>query len=124
MNQPAMRVVSGIQPTGDLHLGNLLGAILYVILHRRGHFRIERWLASRLARQLVAAAVMVVALLAIRTALADWFDGSLGQRLAGVTAIVGGGMIVYVPLVWLLGGTDKEELRSLLRRRRPYTDAG
>jgi tryptophanyl-tRNA synthetase len=27
MNQP-MRVVSGIQPTGDLHLGNLLGAIL------------------------------------------------------------------------------------------------
>lgn len=27
-NQQAMRVVSGIQPTGDLHLGNLLGAIL------------------------------------------------------------------------------------------------
>lgn len=27
-NSPAMRVVSGIQPTGDLHLGNLLGAIL------------------------------------------------------------------------------------------------
>ncbi len=25
---PAIRVVSGIQPTGDLHLGNLLGAIL------------------------------------------------------------------------------------------------
>ena len=27
-DQPAMRVVSGIQPTGGLHLGNLLGAIL------------------------------------------------------------------------------------------------
>jgi tryptophanyl-tRNA synthetase len=27
-NAPAMRVVSGIQPTGGLHLGNLLGAIL------------------------------------------------------------------------------------------------
>jgi tryptophanyl-tRNA synthetase len=26
--KPSMRVVSGIQPTGDLHLGNLLGAIL------------------------------------------------------------------------------------------------
>src|SRR6185503_5775473 len=26
--QQAMRVVSGIQPTGGLHLGNLLGAIL------------------------------------------------------------------------------------------------
>jgi tryptophanyl-tRNA synthetase len=28
MTLPPMRVVSGIQPTGDLHLGNLLGAIL------------------------------------------------------------------------------------------------
>ena len=28
MNQQSKRVVSGIQPTGDLHLGNLLGAIL------------------------------------------------------------------------------------------------
>jgi tryptophanyl-tRNA synthetase len=28
MTKPAMRVVSGIQPTGGLHLGNLLGAIL------------------------------------------------------------------------------------------------
>ena len=27
-NQTTRRVVSGIQPTGDLHLGNLLGAIL------------------------------------------------------------------------------------------------
>ena len=27
-DKKAMRVVSGIQPTGDLHLGNLLGAIL------------------------------------------------------------------------------------------------
>ena len=28
MRPEDMRVVSGIQPTGDLHLGNLLGAIL------------------------------------------------------------------------------------------------
>jgi tryptophanyl-tRNA synthetase len=28
IDQPNTRVVSGIQPTGDLHLGNLLGAIL------------------------------------------------------------------------------------------------
>ena len=75
-------------------------------------------------RQLLAAAAMVVALLAIRTALTGWFVGSLTHRLAGVTAVVGGGMIVYFPLVWILGGTDREELRGLLKRRRPYTDAG
>ena len=98
--------------------------VLYVLLHRRGHFRIEAWLASRLFRQLIAAAGMVVALIAVRTALSGWFVGSTGHRLAGVIAIVGAGMIVYFPLVWVLGGTDREELKSLLRRRRPYTDAG
>jgi putative peptidoglycan lipid II flippase len=98
--------------------------MLYVLLHRRGHFRVERWLASRLARQLLAAGAMAIALLAIRHALSGWFDGSFVQRIAGVGAIVGGGLAVYFPLVWLLGGTDKEELKALVRRRRRYTDAG
>ena len=98
--------------------------ILYVLLHRRGHFRVQRWLASRLARQFLAAGVMAIALFAIRHALAGWFDGSFVERIAGVAAIVGGGMAVYFPLVWLLGGTDKEELKSLLKRKRRYTDAG
>ena len=98
--------------------------ILYVILHRRGHFRVERWLASRIARQLIAGAAMVVALYAIRAGLHGWFVGSLGHRLAGVIAVVGGGMLVYFPLVWILGGTDREAIKALLKRRRPYTDAG
>jgi putative peptidoglycan lipid II flippase len=98
--------------------------ILYVLLHRRGHFRVEKWLASRLIRQLIAGVAMAAALFAIRTALSGWFVGSLSHRLAGVIAIVGGGMIVYFPLVWILGGTDKEELKSLLKRKRAYTDAG
>jgi len=98
--------------------------ILYVLLHRRGHFQIEAWLASRLARQLLAAGAMVAALFALKILLGSWFTGSLGHRLAGVMALVGGGMAVYFPLVWVLGGTDREELKALLRRRRPYTDAG
>ena len=98
--------------------------MLYVILHRRGHFRIETWLASRIARQLLAGGLMIAALYAIRMAIPGWFSGSVGHRLVGVVALVGGGMAVYFPAVWLLGGTDKEELRSLLKRRRPYTDAG
>ena len=98
--------------------------ILYVILHRRGHVRIEGWLASRIARQLAAGLVMVAALLLIRHALTGWFGGSVAQRIAGIVALVGGGMAVYFPLVWFIGGTDKDELRALLSRRRPYTDAG
>ena len=94
------------------------------MLHRRGHFRIEGWLASRIARQLLAGALMVAALYAIKFAIPDWFTGSVGHRLVGVMALVGGGMAIYLPAVWLLGGTDKEELRALIRRRRPYTDVG
>ena len=98
--------------------------MLYIVLHRRGHFRIERWLASRVARQLLAGALMVAALYAIKQAIPDWFSGSAGRRLVGVAALVGGGMAVYFPAVWLLGGTDKDEVRALFRRRRPYTDVG
>ena len=98
--------------------------MLYVILHRRGHFRIEAWLASRIARQLIAGAMMVGALFLIRMAIPDFFSGSPGHRLIGVVALVGGGMAVYFPAVWLLGGTDKDELRALFKKRRPYTDAG
>jgi len=98
--------------------------MLYVILHRRGHFRIEGWLASRIARQLVAGALMIAALYGIRMLIPGWFSGSAGHRMIGVVALVGGGMAVYFPAVWFLGGTDKEELRALLRKRRPYTDAG
>jgi hypothetical protein len=33
-------------------------------------------------------------------------------------------MAVYFPAVWVFGGTDRDELKSLFRRRRPYTDVG
>ena len=92
--------------------------MLYVILHRRGHFRIERWLGLRIARQLFAGLVMAAALFAIRHALSGWFAGSVGHRMAGVVAIVGGGLAVYFPLVWLIGGMGKEDIQALLRRRR------
>ena len=98
--------------------------MLYVILHRRGHFRIERWLASRIIRQLIAGAAMAAVLYGIKFALEPWFAGSTGHRLVGVAALVGGGMAVYFPLVWILGGTDKEEIKLLFRRKKPVADAG
>ena len=92
--------------------------ILYVILHRRGHFRIDGVLLSRIIRQAIAGAAMVVALLAIKYVLRDFFDGNVAHRIIGVAALVGGGMAVYFPLVLLLGGTDTTELKALIRRRK------
>jgi putative peptidoglycan lipid II flippase len=98
--------------------------ILYVILHRRGHFRIEGWLASRVARQLIAGAAMVAALIAIRSVLGSWFTGSTGHRMVGVVALVGGGMAIYFPLVWVLGGVDRAAFKALVTRKKPVADAG
>lgn len=98
--------------------------ILYVILHRRGHFRIEGWLAGRVARQLVAAAAMAGALIGVRAVLGGWFTGGTLERLIGVAALVSVGLAVYFPLAWLLGGIDREAFKMLLRRKRPVADAG
>jgi putative peptidoglycan lipid II flippase len=92
--------------------------ILYVILHRRGYFRIEGWLASRIARQLLAGAAMVAVLWLVKGLLGDYFAGSVGHRLIGVGALIGSGMAVYFPLVWLIGGMGKDDIQALLRRRR------
>ncbi|MEA3066501.1 MAG: putative peptidoglycan lipid flippase [Sphingomonadales bacterium] len=92
--------------------------ILYVILHRRGHFRVEAWLAGRIARQLVAGALMVGALIAVRMLLGGWFTGGVARRMVGVGAIVGTGLAVYFPAAWLLGGMDKEALKALVRRKK------
>ena len=91
--------------------------MLYVILHRRGHFRIEGWLASRITRQVVAGAAMAAVLWFVQGKLAGFFEGSAGHRLVGVGALIAAGMAVYFPLVWLIGGMDKEDIQALVRRR-------
>ena len=91
---------------------------LYVILVIRGHFRIEGWLAARLAKQLAAAAAMGVTIWLVGGLLDGYFAGSVGQRLVGTTALIGAGAAVYFALAWVTGGMDKEDLLVLLRRKR------
>ena len=91
--------------------------MLYVILHRRGHFRIESWLALRIGKQLVAGVAMAAALWFVKGELASFFAGSVGHRLIGVGALIGSGMAVYFPIVWIIGGMGKEDIQALLRRR-------
>ena len=91
--------------------------MLYVILHRRGYFRIEGWLAMRIAKQLIAGMAMVAALWVVKNQLDGFFAGSVGHRLIGVGALIGAGLAVYFPIVWVIGGMGKEDIQALLRRR-------
>jgi len=96
----------------------LNAVMLYLILRRRGHFRIETWLWLRILRQFVAGAAMAGVLWGLRTVLNDWFAGSVGERLVAVAALIGAGGIVYFAVAWLIGAIDREAILILLRRKR------
>lgn len=97
-------------------------AMLYFILRKRGHFRIERWLWSRIIRQLLAAAAMAVVLFILRDQFATWFGGSTGRRILAVGAIVSAGGIVYLATAFMIGGMDRDAALILLRRKKVSAD--
>jgi putative peptidoglycan lipid II flippase len=91
---------------------------LYVILVRRGHFRFEGWLVVRLVKQLIAAAIMAGAIVAVQTAFTGFFSGSAGQRVVATAALVAAGAVAYFAIAWFSGAMDKEDLLILLRRKK------
>jgi putative peptidoglycan lipid II flippase len=92
--------------------------MLYVILRRRGHFRIEPWLWGRIGRQFLAGLAMTACLFGLRMLLTGWFMGSPGERMIAVVAMVGTGLLVYFPIAWVIGGMDKEDLMILTKRKK------
>src|SRR3546814_16852981 len=88
--------------------------MLYLVLRRRGHFQIDLPLWGRLARQLMASLAMAATLLAVKYELGGLFDGSAGDRLIGIGALVGSGGIVYFGVAWAIGAFAPE--RSEERR--------
>jgi len=93
-------------------------AALYTMLHLRGWFRLTPRLASRLARQLAATAVMALALWALMPLLGAYYAGDVLERVGALLMLVGTGGIVFFAVAWLLGALDKSHLAQL-RRRRP-----
>jgi putative peptidoglycan lipid II flippase len=93
--------------------------LLFAFLYARGHFRMPGWLASRLARQFIAALAMAASLYGVRLMLTGWFFGSVGERVVGLAALVGIGGAVYFAVAWLIGGIDRQAIRDLKRKREP-----
>ena len=91
--------------------------LLYANLHRRGHFRFDWPLLSRVLRQLAASAVMAGVLWYLLQATMPWYSGSIGQRALGIVLLVGTGLAVYAVVAWTIGAVDKEDLAILARRR-------
>jgi putative peptidoglycan lipid II flippase len=94
---------------------------LYVILHARGHFRVQGWLFGRLVRQLIAAGAMGLTLWVLIRALAHMFAGSTIEKIVALGAIVGAGGIVYFAIAWTIGAMNKEDVLILLRKKKVET---
>ena len=92
--------------------------LLYVVLHRRGWFRFTRRLAGRIARQLIATAVMGGLLWWLTPQLTAHYSGPWFDRVWSLSLIVFSGLAVFFAAAFALGAIDKSVL-SQLRRRRP-----
>jgi putative peptidoglycan lipid II flippase len=92
--------------------------MLYVILYRRGHFRIEGWLWGRIARQFAAGIAMGAALFGMRMLFTGWFAGSVPERLIAVATLIGVGGIVYFVVAWTIGAMDREAILILTRKKK------
>jgi putative peptidoglycan lipid II flippase len=97
-------------------------AMLYVVLHRRGHFHIEADLLGRIARIFGSAAAMGATIYALVPLGTGWFGGSIGERVFSVALLVGAGAFVYFGLAWLTGAIDRSKIALLTRGKTPQVE--
>jgi putative peptidoglycan lipid II flippase len=91
--------------------------LLYRSLIGRGHFEMDRALASHVARLALAAALMAALLFFAYPLVAPLFAGTFEIRVAGLALLVGGGMIVYAAAVFATRAYTVKELRAVLKRK-------
>jgi putative peptidoglycan lipid II flippase len=91
---------------------------LYTILQWRGWFRFTGKLAGRIARQLLATAVMSMLLWWMMPLLADRFGASVLERVWSIALLVAAGGAVFFAVAWLIGAIDRDLIAQMRRKRR------
>ena len=91
-------------------------AALYVILARRGFFHLTSLVLSRVVRIAVAAAFMGAVLWYALPYGAQWYAGSVLERVASVGALVALGGVAFLAAAFALGVIDRSTIDQLRRR--------
>lgn len=96
----------------------LNAALLALGLKRRGFFTLDAQCRARLPRIALASLAMAVALMAGGRALVleGWFDAALGVRVAGLAALVIGGLTLFCALALVVGAIRAGEIKAWLGR--------
>jgi len=97
-------------------------ALLYGVLHRRGHFAVEPDLWTRIGRIALSAAAMGAAIHFLAPLGAEWYGAGAGARVVSILALVGTGAFVYFALAWLSGAIDRSKITMLTRRQANPTE--
>ena len=89
---------------------------LYIILQLRGWFHFTGKLASRIARQILATAVMGAMLWYLTPALMPFWTGNAFERVWSLLAITLVGAIVFFGAAFFLGALDKDLIAQVRRK--------
>lgn len=92
--------------------------LLYAVLHKRGWFHFTGALGARIARQLLATAIMSALLWWLMSWMLPYFSDDILTRIAALAILVGGGMAVYFAAGYMVGALDRDRVNRLLRRNR------
>ncbi len=92
-------------------------AMLYTMLHRRGHYRIELSLLLRILRITLSAFGMAVVLIYAAPLGEGLYDGNVWQRIGSITALVSVGGLVYAVLAWVTGAVDRDKITMLTKKK-------
>lgn len=92
---------------------------LYIVLMRRGYYRLPGALVLRIARQLVAAAAMGAALWFARDLLTGYFAAGLFARLFALAVLVACAAIVYFGVAFAVGAIDRQRIATLTKKKAP-----
>lgn len=92
-------------------------AMLYFMLHSRGHFHLEWTLLMRIVRIALSAAGMAVVLIYAAPVGEHLYMGTIWQRVASITTLVSVGGLVYAMLAWVTGAIDKTKITMLTKKK-------
>lgn len=105
--------------TAEATSGWLTAIILFVTLVRRGHWPLDKALAWRVARLLIATVIMAVSLNYASDALSSWLapTSPLVDQLLALGALIGLAMVIYFGVAFLIGGANLGMIRRNVGRK-------
>lgn len=92
---------------------------LYLVMLRRDHYRVPGALVLRIARQLLAAAAMGLALWFARDLLSDYFAAGLFARIFALMVLIGAAALVYFGVALAVGAIDRQRIATLTTKKAP-----